>query len=89
MSKKLYIYKYVDGITTNYHDGGGLVIISASTPTEAWRANNERIAAEHPSNKVYLDAETIVQELPEPDRVIEVPDSESDAVIVFPNAGCC
>lgn len=89
MSKKLYIYEYVSKITTSWHDGGGLVIVTAGDPSDAWRDENERIAAEHPSNRIHLDPKYIIQELPEPDRVIEVPDDTPDMVMTFPDAGCC
>ena len=89
MSKRLYIYENIGPITTNWHSDGGLLIITAADPSEAWRANLQRIAAEHPSNQVYLDPARIIQDLPEPDRVIEVADTEADVVMEFPDAGCC
>ena len=89
MSKKIYIYEDVQKVTTSWHDGGGVVIITAGDPSDAWRLNNAKIAAEHSSNSVYLDPKHIVQELPEPDLVIEVSEDTQDDVIVFPDAGCC
>ncbi len=89
MSKKLYVYEYVEKLTTSWHDGGGLVIVTTGDPSDAWQAENARIAAEHPSNAVYLDPAQIIQVLPEPDHVYEVPDDSPDAVIKFPDQGCC
>lgn len=72
--KKLYIYDYVEDITSNWHSGGGVLIVTAGDPLEAFNAD--------------ADSETIKQ-LPPPVRVIDVPDSEADLVQLFPGAGCC
>lgn len=89
MSKKLYIYNYLDKITMNYHNGGGLVIVTASDPSVAWQARNARIAADRPSKERYVNPDYIIQELPKPDHVITVPDDTPDSIIEFPDAGCC
>ena len=89
MSKKLYIYEDVDKLTTSYHHAGGLVIVTAGDPSDAWRAQNERIAAKHPSNQMYLDPKHIIQVLPEPDHVFTVGDDVHDLILEFPDAGCC
>jgi hypothetical protein len=34
---KLYVFNYVGGITTSYHSGGGLMIITDRDPAEVWR----------------------------------------------------
>lgn len=81
--KKLYIYEDLDEITDSWHDGGGVVIVTGGDPDEAWRAD---VA------KRYEDASfqpKLLTELGEPARVIEVPDTEEDSVLVFPDAGCC
>ena len=94
MSKKIYIYEHLEKITTNFHGDGGVVVVTAGDPSEAWRRRNERIAAEYGSDDDdlepdYLDPGYIIQELPKPDRVIEVSADTQDAVYVFANAGCC
>lgn len=89
MAKHLYIYEYISKLTTSQHHEGGLLIITSGDPSEAWRAHLERVAAEHPSNKIYLDPDRIRRTLPKPDRVIPVSDTEADTVTVFPDAGCC
>jgi hypothetical protein len=82
MSKKIYIYEYVDELTTNYHDGGGLVIITGADPQEALDNERAELAEKH-------GAKLRLTKLPEPDRVIEIPDTEQDAIIEFPDTGCC
>ena len=82
MSKKLYVYEYVDGLTQSYHGGGGLMILTAGDPQEALNAQR---AAEY----AKYDDEPFLTELPEPTRVIEVVDTEADAVFEFPDEGCC
>lgn len=72
MNKKLYIYEEAAcDVTDSYHGGGGVVIITAGDPQEAWEAGNN------------------AGDLGDPDRVIEVPATENDAVIIFPDSGCC
>lgn len=70
---KLYIWNYLEGLTDNYHSGGGLVIITDRDPNEAWRDY---------SSKGPL------RELPEADTTVEVV-SDKEQVWVFPDAGCC
>lgn len=89
MSKKLYIYEYLDKLTQSWHNGGGLVIVTAGDPSLAWQERNARIASEHPSNRTRIDPACIIQELPEPDHVIPVGDDVPDLILEFPDAGCC
>lgn len=72
---KLYIYNYLDGITSNYHDGGGLVICTDHDPNVVWKE-----MAEH-------GVET--KELPAPDRVLVVPADTEPFYEIFPDTGCC
>lgn len=72
--KKLYIYEYVDDVSNNYHSGGGLVIITSGNPSDVWRAERRNPDRE---------------DLGEPDRIIDVADTEADAVYPFQDAGCC
>lgn len=36
MSKKIYIYEHLEKITTNFHGDGGVVVVTAGDPSEAW-----------------------------------------------------
>jgi len=85
----VYIYEDVEQITTNWHDGGRVVVVTDREPNAAWAAHLAAVAAEHPSNSPYLDETKITQELPEPTRVIATPPGEPEAVFVFPDSGCC
>lgn len=82
MTKKLYIYDQIDGLTTNYHDGGSLVIVTAGDPQEALDADRTAAYGKF-GDKPFLT------KLPEPDRVIEVADSTPEEVFEFPDSGCC
>jgi hypothetical protein len=81
VTKKLYIYEAVDGLTESWHDGGAMVIITAGDPQEALDAARTEFYA--PDYKPHLT------ELPEPSRVLDVGESEADAIFEFPDAGCC
>ena len=82
--KKLYIYEYISPISTNYHDGGGLVIVTDGDPQAAWEKTNNYAEIVRRFGKDCEKAD-----LSQPDRVIDVPDSEPDVVYVFLDAGCC
>lgn len=85
MAKRLYIYEDVAPINPGrQHDGGGLVIITSGDPLDAWNAYVDAECGEY----LYRRSD-FTDELPEPGRVIEVPDDTDDGVIVFPDAGCC
>ena len=77
MSKKLYIYESVDGLTTMYHDGGALLILTDRDPQAELEAADDW-TERHKAPK-----------LGDPDRVIEVADTEENSVLIFPDAGCC
>lgn len=85
----IYIYELVDRITMNWHDGGGVVIVTERDPQAAWSDRLRGIAAAHPSNSDYLDDAKIRQALPEADRIIQTPAGEVEQVFVFQDAGCC
>lgn len=70
--KHLYIYEYVEGVTENWHSGGGVLIITSGDPQAAWDASDR------PDTNLGAV-----------DRVVDVPDYTEDAIIVFPDAGCC
>lgn len=75
----IYIYKGVDGLTGNYHDGGGLVIVTDRSPLDAY---NDHAA------KVSEYEALAIEKLPAPDNVINAV-TTTERVYVFPDAGCC
>ena len=72
---KTYIWQYVVGITDNWHDGGGIVIITSRSYNDAWK--------EHLAEK-----EVECKELPEPDLSYEC-NALEEKVFLFEDAGCC
>lgn len=77
---KQYIYDYVHGITDAWHDGGGLVIITAGGPQEALN----RYYADNP-----LEDDKIIPLLREPDHIYELAGTPEERVLIFPDIGCC
>ena len=84
MSKKLYIYEDRSPVSTGYHNGGGLVVITGDDPQTVWEKSDE-----YADIVQYRGKDAGKADLSQPDRVIDVPDSEPDALYVFPDAGCC
>lgn len=80
---KQYIYDYIDGMTDNYHSGGGLVIITAGDPQETLNRDYERDWAE-------FDSKFPAPTLPEKaDHVYELAGTPAECVLIFPDTGCC
>lgn len=77
---KAFIWEYVDGLTGNYHDGGGAIVFAPDLDCarSALRAFED----------VKDDCEAFTKD---PTHVIDVsmPDRAMPSVIVFPDAGCC
>jgi len=88
VSKNLYIYNYVSRVTTNYHNGGSLVIITSGDPQNAWVEYCVRRAEQFAYDKDG-ELKLALTELGEPNRVIAVAGSEPDEIFVFADAGCC
>jgi hypothetical protein len=84
MSKKLYVYLDVDNLTDAWHSGGGCMIITGGDPQEAMDAHQSARAAE-------FGEEPVKTVLPsEPTRVMrDIDNMEADAVLIFPDTGCC
>lgn len=87
MSKKLYIYERLDVCDPGsgaYHEEGGLVVVTSGYPNDAVkRGTGNRF-------EVTTGGTTEVKYgLPEPDKTYVVPDDTPDAVIAFPDSGCC
>ena len=78
--KNVYVWDYVSGLTTHWHDGGGLLILAADMD----RAK-ELFQIEASKEHTYL------LRFPEdaPTSSWEVSDNEEDAIFVFPDSGCC
>lgn len=74
---KTYIWQYVAGITSSWHDGGGIVIITSRPYNEVWK-----------EYLIECEEEVECQELPEPDLIYECSALE-EKVFVFEDAGCC
>ena len=70
---KIYIWKRLNNVSSNFHSDGGLVIIAESL--------------EKAKELVSQDKYIVINE--EPDIVLEIEDSAVPEYIVFPDAGCC
>lgn len=77
-TKKLYVYDYVDGVTTNYHDGGAVLIVTDGDPQAELEAMPNEWTEKRPAPT-----------LPEPDVVLDVASESENAVRIFPDSGCC
>ncbi|WP_067201191.1 hypothetical protein [Microbacterium sp. XT11] len=83
---KLYVFEYVAPVTRNYHDGGGLVIITDRDPLEAWRGSELYVdPRKHYGKADWAEADI---DLSSPDAVYDV-DADEERVFVFPDSGCC
>lgn len=88
MAKKLYLYKQLDVCDpldkASYHREGGLVVITSGYPNDAvarGTGNHQTVGRGDETHEMTG--------LPEPDLVVEVVESVADAVIAFPDTGCC
>lgn len=87
MTKKLYLYKSVDVCDPGsgvWHEEGGLVVICTGYPNDSVRQGTGNEFKREENGRAVVK-----HGLPEPDLVITVPDDTEDAVIAFPNQGCC
>lgn len=83
---KLYIYSDVNGITDNYHSGGGLVIITDRAPATVWREHVEALPKRSGLYPENLDPDALGKKLP--DLVVGI-DERPERIFVFRDAGCC
>jgi hypothetical protein len=73
--KKMFVWQYVEGLTNNYHDGGGTLVIADDLGSA-----RELLKKEVPQgSSVFKD---------DPSYMAPVM-SEEDKVFIFPDAGCC
>ena len=73
--KKMFVWEDVDGLTHNWHDGGGAVVI----------ADNLEVARELLRTNGVHGRDVFVRE---PNFAASVA-GEEDRVFIFPDAGCC
>lgn len=73
---KIYVWDDVDGITSKYHDGGGVLIIAATL--------ERAIAMLHETcPDGYQGTDESLR------TSVRVVDPNKESISVFPNAGCC
>lgn len=73
----MYVWENVNELTDNYHDGGGLVIIS----------NDLESARELLTKSIPLKSKCQALKV-DPSYVTSVT-AEKDEIFIFPDAGCC
>lgn len=73
---KLFVWEYVYGLTENYHDGGGVMIISEDVES----------ARRFYKSSGGLEGCTLLKEDPSFTCNVE---NQEPLVIEFPDAGCC
>lgn len=73
---RIYIFDYVNGITEQYHDGGGLAIVTKTgDPVKVFRDANPELEPD------FNNAEDPVS--------YTVPDNIGERIFVFSDTGCC
>lgn len=80
---KVYIFEYIEGLTNNYHDSGGLVVVGRDALDVYMRKVKELNDEESEYSKY-----SVLRELPEPSAVFETTETE-EHIYIFPDAGCC
>lgn len=87
---KLYIWDRLEDVTTSYHSGGGLVIVTDRGPGAAWL---DYIAASKTASlsdwNDGADWDELQRDLPAASRQFDLATSEAEAVMVFEDSGCC
>ena len=73
---RVFIWNSVSNLTTNWHDGGGLVVVAHDLDDARKRISEDGRDACEAMTKG-------------PDVVYEVIEPAEAAVFVFPDAGCC
>ena len=83
----VYIWKHTAGVTTNWHSGGGLLIVAASLDRARalWVERND---APNIADWERLSDPSLAVK-PDPDHSLPTAPDASELVIVFPDAGCC
>ena len=84
---RLYVWNNIEGITDYYHNGGGVVMMTARPVQEVWDDYRESLVNVYNDRSCLVDIRTT---LPEADYVSEVvPKENKELFRVFPDAGCC
>ena len=86
MTNGVYIWKYISGLTTRYHNGGGALVV-ASSETEAKRKLVSYIT-ESNDEMMIGEVHRTVDSIPNANHMVPTT-SSSGLVIIFPDAGCC
>lgn len=84
---KCFVWQRIEGITSNWHDCGGLLIVAKSLK-HAQRLLEETVQ----SSPSYPDPLRYLKEviLPKPDCTFNLAESHTKTkIMVFPDAGCC
>lgn len=90
---KIFIWENIKGVSNNYHDGGGLLIIAESLKRAEEIAvfYSEKYSYETKTYKEFKNKINLLNkenEIIKPDHEFETSFSE-EKVITFPDAGCC
>lgn len=85
MTMKTYIWEYLPGLTQNFHDGGGLVIITSRDPQEVI---NEHVEAYNDDEGNWREPMDDIK-LPEPTFTYLCDPETEEKIFVFEDSGCC
>lgn len=74
--KTMFVWENVSGLTSNYHDGGGTVVIAESLDAARDLLKSDGVSS---GSDVFTE---------EPSFMASVM-TEENKVFIFPDAGCC
>ena len=83
--RTVYVYDYLPLLTDNWHDGGGLIVITAGDPVPLIRVHQEEFQA---AAKRRDGVSPEIEPIPDPVATYETGPGP-DVLHVFPDAGCC
>jgi len=81
---KIFIWKYVNGLTNNWHDGGGVAVVAQDL-----EAARKALVEGGVHTKPKGDHEACDALTKDPDASYQLADTEEPRVFYFPDAGCC
>lgn len=73
---KMFIFKYIDQVSGNYHTEGGLMVV----------AEDKEAVQKLIENEEYIE---ITEEEWEQVVIYDLKNEEESKIFVFPDAGCC
>ena len=85
---KIFIWKYINNLTDNYHSGGGLVVI-AETEAKARKKAIKAMRKDCYSQRTAEECTIFPDEKPNLILSIKGLPEGSREVFIFPDAGCC